>query len=398
MKIGILTHYYNSVNYGGNLQAYALCTVLKSMGHEAEQVQTDHARQYRDLLQTSRTKPLLKKTVKLVKKPFKAAAWLLLPAYRRKRQARKDAARTLQAAFSHFNRELIPHGQQVFDCTDIARTVKDYDAFITGSDQVWNPMWYFPPYFLTFVPKGVPKFSYAASIAQTELPEAVKAQFREDLKDFIGVSVREENAVALLQGVAPGEVECVLDPTMLLTAQQWNAVASPRQVEMDYVFCYFLGDDPASRQVATEYAKNRGLTLVTIPNAAGQTHKYDADFGDICLSDPSPEDFLSLIAHADFVFTDSFHASVFSLIYSRQFAVFARQGHEKMSARIYSLTALFDVPERFCDTADKTNVSYVEDLPVVDYRLERPKFQAAKERSVTFLKSNLEKAEEMLQS
>lgn len=394
MKIGILTHYYNSVNYGGNLQAYALCKVLETMGHEAQQVQVDHNGRYRDLLNPKNTQTI-KKLKKLAKKPFKAAA-LLLPVYRQKRKARKASAQALQKAFSNFNRNLIPHGQGVYDTPTMDQVLPQYQAFITGSDQVWNPMWYYPPYFLTFAPAGVPKLSYAASISQTTLPEQAKAQFREDLKDFIGVSVREESAVELLRGVAPGEVECVLDPTMLLTAEQWEEVASPRLVEKPYVFCYFLGDDPGSRRVAAEYAKKRGLLLVTIPNAAGQAHKNDAGFGDICLADPSPEDFLSLIRHGDFVFTDSFHASVFSVIFSRQFAVFPRQGHEKMSARIYNLTELFSIPERFCDSEDKISVSYVESLADIDYSVQRPAFLAARERSLAFLKNNLEKAEEMI--
>ncbi len=397
MKIGILTHYYNSVNYGGNLQAYALCKVLEAMGHNAQQVQVDHSGQYRDLLNPQNSRKF-KKLKKLVKKPFKAAAFVLLPSYRQKRKARKEAAQVLQTAFFNFNRNLIPHGQGVYNTSTIGRVLPQYDAFITGSDQVWNPIWYYPPYFLTFVPATVPKLSYAASIAQTSLPETVKAQFREDLKDYIGVSVREENAVELLRGVAPAEVECVLDPTMLLTAEQWSEVTSPRLVEKPYVFCYFLGDDSESRRVAAEYAKKHDLLLVTIPNAAGLTHKNDVDFGDVRLADPSPEDFLSLIRHGEFIFTDSFHASVFSVIFSRQFAVFARQGFEKMSARIYNLTGLFEIPERFCDTEDKVEVSYVESLPDIDYSIQRPAFLAAKERSLDFLEINLKKAEEMLQS
>lgn len=395
MKIGILTHYYNSVNYGGNLQAYALCKVLQTMGHDASQVQTSHIGQCRDLIRQDKKNPV-QTAVKLAKKPFKLAAWLVLPSYRRSRKDRKAAAQALQNAFVRFNRELIPHSDKVYTQANIAEALALYDAFITGSDQVWNPNWYYSPYFLTFVPGNVPKISYAASIAHAELPEPAKTQFKKDLQDFIGVSVREENAVALLEGIAPGKVECVLDPTLLLTAQQWDAVKSPRQVADPYVFCYLLGDDPVIRQVAAAYAKKHGLTLVTIPNAAGQIHKNDDGFGDLRLADPSPEDFISLIANADYVFTDSFHASVFSLIYSRQFWVFARQGQEKMSSRIYSLTGLFDVPERFCDTPEKATLTYVDALSEIDYSVDRPKIQAAKEASLAFLKNNLIKAEEMI--
>lgn len=395
MKIGILTHYYKSVNYGGNLQAYALWQVLQDLGHDTEQVQISMAEDCQNLF-TSSGKRWVKKLKKCVKKSLNTARYILQPSFRKACEQKKKRMQKLENVFYSFNREKIPHSNQVYTDLTIGRAASQYDMFITGSDQVWNPVWYFPPYFLNFVPSGVPKVAYAASIGHTVLPEKARKVYREHLKDFLGVSVREQDAVSLLEDVAPNSVECVLDPTLLLNSEQWQQVTVSTKIDEPYVFCYFLGDGLKERQVAAEFAAANGLKLVTIPNATGIFHSNDADFGDLRLEDPSVEAFLGLIASAQFVFTDSFHATVFSLIYQRQFVVFPRQGHQQMSSRLHSLLDMFDVPERFCDTAGEITLACLQGMPAVDYSRKPEKFFKAKEASMAFLKGHLQKAEEML--
>lgn len=376
MKIGILTHYYRSANYGGNLQAYALCKVLEEMGHQPQQVQIDHSADYQNLLS-----PQARGFKHKLKQLAKPVVRLLLPKYRKKWQQEEAARQQLQERFSHFNRELIPHSQTVYTPNTIRRAIFDYDAFITGSDQVWNPIWYFPPFFLDFVPSVMPKLSYAASIGQSQLPAAILQRYRAHLKDFIGVSVREEDAVTLLGCNA----QWVLDPTMLLTKAQWLEVAEPSTIETPYVFCYFLGNDLEMRNAAAAYAKAKGLTLVTIPNATGLRHSNDENFGDLRLPDPSPEAFLGLIEKAEFVFTDSFHATVFSLIFGRTFATFPREGHG--SSRITTLLQLFDAQSHFSPDSPAQ-------LSPVCY--DAPAFHQALQHSRDYLQTTLEKAKEML--
>lgn len=395
MKIGILTHYYKSVNYGGNLQAYALWRVLQDMGHDTQQVQIAMAEDCQNLF-TSSGKRWVKKLKKCVKATLKAAKYTLKPSYRQACKEEKERFWQLEKVFHSFNREQIPHSRQVYTDMTVHKALSCYDMFITGSDQVWNPVWYFPPYFLNFAPSGVPKLAYAASIGQTHLPEKVRRIYRRHLKDFIGVSVREQDAVSLLEGVAPASVECVLDPTLLLSREQWQQVAAPVNMEKPYVFCYFLGNGLQERQTAAEFAAINNLQLVTIPHATGIQHSNDTDFGDVRLEDPSVEAFLGLIASADFVFTDSFHATVFSLICQRQFVVFPRQGHAQMRSRLDSLLGMFDAGERFCDSEEKMRLPYVEALPAMDYAQKFEKFATAKEASMAFLKGHLQKAEAML--
>jgi hypothetical protein len=114
------------------------------------------------------------------------------------------------------------------------------------------------------------------------------------------------------------------------------------------------------------------------------------------LADPSPEAFLGLIEKADYIFTDSFHATVFSLIFRRQFYTFPRQGHEKMNSRITSLTGLFAAEDRFCDTEHKQTPSYLEGLPALQYAAPTDIYLQAQKESLAFLHCALEKAKEML--
>ena len=392
-KIGILTHYYNSTNYGGSLQAYALCCVLSQLGHEAQQIRIDHALECQNLLDTSALAPLKRLVGKPVKKALKRAINCIIPKQRRLQAAKSLRHTQLLNAFAAFH-DTTPHSEKIYTTATIKNTCANYDAFIVGSDQVWNPSWYFPPFFLDFVPSGIPKLAYAASIGQVALPEAVQARYREHLKDFSWVSVREEDAIRLLQGIAPGNVDCVLDPTLLLPRSDWEKIAAPRQVDVPYVFCYFLGDDPAIRETAAEYARHHHLTLVTIPHAGGVMHENDADFGNIQIDFPSPEKFLSLIAHAQYIFTDSFHASVFSLIFQRQFIVFSRSSHQNMSSRLSNLTALFHISERFCDSPEKHCLAHIMELPAIDYSAIPLTYQVAKQKSLSLLNDHLQSLKE----
>lgn len=381
--IAILTHYHKSVNYGGVLQAYALCHAVETLGYHAEQVRVSYyGRGCRNLLVEGTFKYTLKRILRPFLKPLRNAL-------RKKRGRGSDG---LQKVFLHFREELIPHSEREYSMTDISESIKEYDAFIVGSDQIWNPIWYYAPFFLTFAPSSVPKIAYAASIAQNSLPEKVRALYRENLKDFRAVSVREVDAVELLSDISPVEVKHVLDPTLLLSAEEWDAVAAPRSVEREYVFCYFLGNNRHIRELAEEYARAKGLILVNAMHAAGLYHENDLNFGDVQRTDLSPEEFLSLIKHASYVFTDSFHATVFSLLYGREFCTFRREGHAAMSSRIYTLTELFGLPKRFLDTEEKETLSYIEALSPVDCERELSKFNAVKTASLAFLSENLQKA------
>ena len=128
------------------------------------------------------------------------------------------------------------HTQIYFgECAD------EYDAFVTGSDQVWNLKFYDAAYFLDFVPHEKPKYSYAASFSMNELTEEQKIVVKNHLSDFSGISVREENAIQLLEKNTNIEPVFVVDPTLLLNKEDWDEVCDECVVDEKYVFAYFLG-------------------------------------------------------------------------------------------------------------------------------------------------------------
>lgn len=346
MKLGIITHYHNNNNYGGVLQSYALCRVLQDMGHSAQQI--SFAMQL--------------PTVPIQKRAFFFRA-LTAPRSIVRRMLSRNISRDLATrsnAVADFRCNKIPHTQTIYTGETITQIASAYDGYITGSDQVWNPIWYQSAYMLDFVPPTKRKISYAASLGQSQLTQEQKALFASSLSSFCGISVREESAVDLLQDISPVPVQWVLDPTLLLSAQQWDEVCPNRLIKEDYLFCYFLGNDPKERKLAKKYARKHKLKLVTLPYLSNKFSKEDLFFGDTRLFAVSPGDFISLIKHASVVFTDSFHASVFSNIYSIPYFAFPRQSHPGMNARIYSLTALFGTQDCFCDGDNKQTLAYLE--------------------------------------
>lgn len=369
MKIGIITHYYKSVNYGGNLQAYALCDYLNRMGHDAVQISYDKT--------PKKGGNHLLRTAKKVKRTVKRWIETLLHANAMNGIARRNRS------IRPFN-EKIPH-TPCYDARTIHTIADEYDILITGSDQVWHPQAVCDAYLLNIDCKSTKKLSYAASVATDRLSPETKQRYEQALRSFSAVSVREERAVELLRDIVPGDIEVSLDPTLLLSAEEWEPVLEPTGISENYVFCYFLGDDRAQRRIAEQYARDHGLKVVSLPHLLGTYRACDDRFGDYRPYDVSPGRFLSLIKDAEHIFTDSFHATVFSLLFKKQFSVFKRSGAGSMSTRLYSLLDLFDLQDRFVNDTDTINATDLDMRSPIDYDQPFPKYEEAKRRSVDYL-------------
>lgn len=385
LTVGIITHYYKSLNYGGNLQAYALTYLLNFKGVNAQQICYTKS-------ENIKHKSLIVK----IFNPVKVSRYVLRKIYCRVEDRKhKNDLILRRNAILKFNSECIKHTDKVCGRTNAQEFVNDFDVFIVGSDQVWNPLWCDDVFLLNFVPQDKIKLSYAAGVSARELTSKQVDMFKQALKTYTAISVRESNGVKLLQPLTNKKVENVIDPTLLLTANEWDKICSSEIVDQKYIFCYFLGGVGKYKKLITKFAKKNNLKIVNLPHLCGYQFS-DERFADYKLYEVSPADFISLIKHAEYVFTDSFHASVFSHIYKRNFFVFNRKGFKAMNDRIYSLTDLFDTGDRFCDSKEKCTLEYIESLPPINYDREFPKFEAMKEKSINFLKDNLKKAEEKL--
>jgi len=386
MRIGIITHYFNSSNYGGNLQAYALVECLNELGYDAEQIcyKADGDALFRGG-ENSKTKRC--GLVKFLSKGFRSIF----------RFTHKIIVRKRKKAVLRFNRDSIKHSKIIYDKNTLKDIAKNYDVIITGSDQVWHPHAVCDAYLLNFGDSGKApyKMSYAASFAVNELTDEQKKYYGKCLSSINAVSVREDSGIKLVASACTKKAETVLDPTLLLSYDSWNGLSSERKVAEEYLFCYFLGPMAIDKSKISRFAKEKGLKIVSMPFLNSIKQK-DTFFGDYKLFNVSPADFVSLIKNSEYVFTDSFHATVFSLIFKKDFFVFNRENYVEMNCRIYSLTDLFDAGERFCDSKEKCTLEYISSLPPVNYDKGFPKFEAMREKSINFLKDNLKQAEENL--
>ena len=372
IKLGIITHYYKSTNYGGVLQAYALCDFLRKQGIDAEQICYEKC-------SPTGLRHRLGQQYRAISESIKK--------FQHQTEYKNISVRI--KAFSHFREAVIPHSEEVYTHHTLSKVASEYDVFITGSDQVWHPNAVCDAYLLNFYKKGIKKISYAASVASADIPEEMRAYYKNSLADYKAVSVREESSVKMIQELSPVSVHWVVDPVFLLTADEWLQIATPIKTETKYVFCYFLGEGVKMRTLAQKYADAHGCQVVSLPYLEGTYRECDDGFGDERLFDVSPEKFITLIKNASCVFTDSFHAMAFSLILNKQYFVFERKATAQMKSRIESLSNIFGTQNRFCQTEEMLSVDYLTETTPIDYQNEFTEFEKLRNSSVAFLMDNI---------
>ncbi|WP_405738244.1 polysaccharide pyruvyl transferase family protein, partial [Anaerovibrio slackiae] len=222
---------------------------------------------------------------------------------------------------------------------DFAKVADKYDYFVTGSDQVWNP--YFADLeklFLKFAPRAK-RIAYAASISCPEIPSKDLQGFIDGINGMKAISVREQAGAELIEQLTGRKVEVVADPTMLVAAEKWREIArKPSWLKGDeqILTTYFLGKRPDD--VINRLADEYGLKVVNILDERVFEHYAVA-----------PEEWLWLIDNARLMYTDSFHGTVFSILFRRPFVVAERIGDgcvNKMTSRIDTLLGKFGLEAR----------------------------------------------------
>lgn len=342
MKVGIVTLYHQNFNYGGQLQAYALVEAITQLGYAAEQIRMINPpkkAQGQKVKKCSVNDLLYKLEKKVVQKIFL-----------------KDKFDLRRYAFETFS-ETVPHSTEIYTSENIMEANNHYDAFVAGSDQIWNPVFTekrrLRNNLLDFVVEDKISISYAASIGDFKISEENESDFKELLPKLDGISVREETAKVCLSMMVPGkEITVCVDPVLLLTAEDWMKMSIKPEIEWKYVFCYFLSDNQAMRDRAKEIAEKNNLKIVTMPHMMTNYKRSDRSFGNMQSYEVNPRQFVGLIANASFVITDSFHATVFSSIFRKQFLVFRRGFDENgtsMDSRLLDYTSRFGLESRFVE-------------------------------------------------
>ncbi|MCR2046768.1 polysaccharide pyruvyl transferase family protein [Acetatifactor muris] len=376
-RVGILTFYYNVRNYGAMLQAFALCKTITGLGYECRQISYDRFISSKTTSQQIKEYIRNKKFIKLIKKGMAVA--------KRKNRCRitKDLV-IRNEMFDEFMR-LIPHTVPYTEQT-IGESLAQFDIFVCGSDQIWNPDWSNDVFFLKFAGPAV-KIAYAASIGHSSLTEGYKMKLVEVISGFDSVSLREHQFVEELSTLAGKNIKCVLDPTMLLRKEDYEKICSENIIDGEYALVYLLGSNKANIRTARKIGKYLGLKIAYIPYV-GNFSLNDKKNSDFLLCDVGPREFLSLIKNARVVITDSFHACVFSIIFHKNFYCLERKEswHKlTMGNRISSLLGDVSLKGRLLKSFDDIN-----NIPPINYDSVDLKLNELRKNSMNFLRQSLD--------
>ncbi|MHC5247728.1 polysaccharide pyruvyl transferase family protein [Enterococcus sp. LJL90] len=373
-KVAILTLYNNSSNYGGLLQAYALQKVLNNLGFDAKQIDynAESGRMYKN------KKEKYSERIKSHLRKIKYLEWTLLD-YRRKKQT------------DIFARE-IPHTRLVKK-KNIHKLSDNFDFFVCGSDQIWNPIGWQPSFFLDFVSDDKRKISYAASIARDSLTNQELNFMYNYLKKFNSVSIREKKSKDIMEKFCSDiTIDVMPDPTLLLTENEWKILIKDKKSDKkDYIFAYLLGKDIQQRERIVDFAKARNLELVFVPYLNRDMIDWDKKHMQYMAKNYEVSSFLSYIKDANMVITDSFHGAVFSIIFDKNFFVLNRfKKHDKisMNSRLETLLDTFNLDERLIDGE---NLQYTLNTELSPENLESIKITKTQLRSlgINFLEKSL---------
>ena len=351
MKIGLLT-FHCAQNYGAVLQCYATQEFLKSKGYDVEVV--DYCPDY--LLKPYRLFNIQRLACG---NPITSAINLVKELIQFPRRCYR------QWAYHRFVKKYLTLSKTVTKAT----IPSYYDTYIVGSDQIWNPRLthgFDDAYFCRFTfPKNSKKYiSYAASMEAKELTIEAQQHYKESLKHFDSVSVREENLVQLLQPLTPQKITPVLDPTLMVDPCIWNNLVTNCPARKKYVVIYQGRSNKDSERIAKDIAKLVGGEVVILSTwfslSRGESHK-----------NIGPEEFVNVIRHAACVITTSFHGTAFSIIFNRPF--YTIRMNDGADTRSQSLLESLNLQDRMIDTDSSPMFSTI-DYSEANARLERLRY------------------------
>ena len=327
-KVGIITQ-HRVVNYGSVLQTYALQEKIKDMGYECEVIDY-YPERFTPLGMLKRIKNKGEKFQKsfLIRN---AARAIIIPSY----------IIRFRMFFKFLNDYIDMTPKTYKSEKELESENFDYDVYCTGSDQVWNYGWnerieY--PYYLAFAPESARKISYAASFGKSKLESDEVNETRRLLKRYDSISLRELSGVEIVDKLGIENSTNVLDPTLLLSGEDWRKISSRKFTKDRYILIYNLNRNPRIDAYAKELSIKTGLEVRYL---SYQLHEFYKNGKMFC--NPPVEDFLALIDGADYVITDSFHATAFSLNFNKEFVI-VYPG--KYSTRLQSILEILGLTNR----------------------------------------------------
>ena len=370
-KVGLVCNYY-MLNYGSLLQCYATVKAINDMGYNIEAIQFENIptkKAKKQLVLRLKIKQLFKPSA-IFKKLERIKNTNYNSEYDELRKKRKEK-------FDKFVNENIPLSRKYNSLEEVSEYCREYDVLTLGSDQLLCPKDIIMGYHsMEFAPDDVKKISYAASFGLSKLPKLVKKKAARDLKRFDCFAAREIAGEKIYEELTGKSAPVVVDPTLLLSREKWLEVAGERPlVDGDYIFCYFIGDNEKHREMANIIKEKTGLKIATIRHIDDYI-SADEGFGDVCINDAGPVEFTNMILNAKYVLADSFHSTIFSIMYHKKFLVFNRfaEGSSgSTNSRIDSLLEMLSLQSRRTDDKEKVADYLLNDIEYekVDETLEK---------------------------
>lgn len=358
MKVYTQT-WYRGNNYGSVLQAYALQKTILSLGYDCS------------VLNYRPTKADMWK-LKIINHSLKATIDYKINEFLMKKNGmnQKQAVDNL-TLFDAFRREYMRISEPCSTAEEINELCGHDAVFVCGSDQIWNPYFYDPFYFLEFIQDSSRKIAYAPSFGVENLPNNNKKRIQKAVTSFTHISVREKRGAEIIRDLTGTGVDVTVDPTMLLSLEQWSEIAAPINEKKDYLFCYFLSEEPLYMNAAREIAKEKGLVIRMLPMVAADFRRDDT------ISCPvGPCEWISWVKNAGYVLTDSFHCTLFAIRFHKQFNVlqrFSDGDKHGQNSRIHSLLRLASMEDRLVVPGKKGDYSPISEsqFEVADSYMEK---------------------------
>jgi hypothetical protein len=338
MKIGIMTFWSSNDNYGQLLQCYALQKYLKDLGYEAFLIR----------FELKNRKSLSFKRLLKIFNPVKVIRFLSKKKHLK--QLQKEHQNNLTRRFDDFRAKYIVQSEQLYTSyNELKNNPPEADVYIIGSDQVWNfgsveIGEYINAHCLQFAPKNAKRISYAASFGVDSLKDDVSKYIQPLLKSFSSISVRENSGKDICNKIGI-KADVVCDPTLLLDKTQWSQLKGNTEINnRKYVFLYLLTNTcEFSVRKLKEWTDSKNLDLIYV---SGNTAYCKTDFDDnnITKSYLTINQWLDYLYNAEYVITNSFHCSLFSLIFSKKVGIVPLSSSlKRTNDRINSLFSNLDV-------------------------------------------------------
>ena len=373
MKTGLVT-FYHIHHYGAALQAAATERAVETLGHECE---------------------IINYFVNQDNALFRRPTGLGSAAADAHTALHYQALKTRYERFEQFSRDhLRISAHRYLSAAELRQAQLPYDAILSGSDQIWNPKifpngHFDPVFFGAFSDRR--KIAYAPSFGIPKVPEDMEQELRSYLDAFSHLSVRERQGQAIVTEVTGQTVPVVLDPTLLLTAEQWSAAASRHMVAQGgrqaltpqgYILCYCINRPGALAPYIQEFARRSGLPVVQLCGIRQKVHPKAR-----CILDAGPAEFLELFENAAFVFTNSFHGTVFSTQFRVPFftAVSPAELADPESSRTFSLLSRLGLSDRIVGQGSTDALETPVDWDAVE-----PRLLSARAASLEYLRAALE--------